>query len=139
MDMRLDENLTDIESPLTRSIISELESLVASIGNDVAERNKLRRYVRQVVGALYENDLDSLNRLLARSSGEALIRLYPKAKFTTDKLRMDIARKTEEQLSQLYGRLQTYGAAHSVALQGKPPSISHTRAAKAQFMITLAS
>lgn len=120
--MRLDENLTDIESPLTRSIISELEKLVVSIGEDVAERNKLRRYVRQVVNALYENDLDALNRLLARPSGEALIRLYPQAKFTTDKLRMDIARKTEERLTQLYGRLQTYCGTHSITLQGKPPS-----------------
>jgi len=108
------------QSHLTRTILAELESLSQDISDDIAQRSKARRVVTDLLKALEESNADTAARILQNRT-EQLTDIYPRAKTTLEKLRLDLNRRQEEQLRDTCSKLEEYCRAERISLKGRPP------------------
>lgn len=107
-------------SHLTQAILAELESLNKTIADDVSKRSKAKRAVADLLKAIQQENVDVVDRLL-RNRGQQLTEVYPQAKTTLDKLRIDLNRRLEEQLQQTYAQLEEHCRAEGIPMRGRPP------------------
>ena len=108
------------QSHLTQTILAELESLSQDISGDIAQRSKARRIVTDLLKALEENNADTAARILQNRT-QQLTEVYPRAKTTLEKLRIDLNRRQEEQLRETYSKLEEFCLAERIPLRGRPP------------------
>ena len=107
-------------SHLTKAILADMEALKKDVEEDVAQRSKARRAVGDLLKALQDDDFDAVGRLL-RNRGQQLTEVYPRAKTTLDKLRIDVNRRLEEQLEHTYAQLEEHCRAEGIPMRGRPP------------------
>lgn len=112
--------MADVPSHLTQAISAELTELDQSIADDVAQRSKARRVVTDLLRALEEDNADTAARILANRT-EQLIEVYPRARTTLEKLRLDLNRRQEEQLRSTCAELEAYCRTRNIPLRGRAP------------------
>ena len=108
------------QSHLTQTILAELERLSQDISDDIAQRSKARRVVTDLRKALEASNADTAARILQNRTGQ-LIEIYPRARTTLEKLRLDLNRRQEEQLRETCNKLEEYCRAERISLKGKSP------------------
>jgi len=107
-------------SHLTQAVMAELVGLSQDMGEDIAQRSKARRVVADLLKALEEDNADTAARILENRT-EQLTDIYPRAKTTLEKLRLDLNRRQEDQLRDTCNKLEEYCRAERVSLKGKSP------------------
>lgn len=105
---------------LTQAILTELEDLSKAIADDISQRSKAKRAVTDLLKALEENNADTAARILQNRT-QQLTDVYPRAKTTLEKLRLDLNRRQEEQLRDTCTKLEEYCRAERISLKGRPP------------------
>jgi hypothetical protein len=100
--------------------MAELVGLSQDMGEDIAQRSKARRVVADLLKALEEDNADTAARILENRT-EQLTDIYPRAKTTLEKLRLDLNRRQEDQLRDTCNKLEEYCRAERVSLKGKSP------------------
>lgn len=108
------------QSHLTKTILTELESLSQEISEDIAQRSKAKRVVTELLKALQDSDSDVAARILENRI-ESLIAVYPRAKTILEKIRLDLNRQQEEQLRATCDRLEEYCRTEQIPLKGRFP------------------
>ena len=106
-------------SYLTGAIAAELDNLRRVITNDISQRSRAKRIVADLFKAVEKGNHDAAARILNR--GDQLIEVYPQAKTTFEKLRIDLNRRQEEQLRETCAKLEEYCESERIPLKGRPP------------------
>lgn len=119
-------------SHLTQAILAELESLKELIADDVSQRSKAKRTVVDLLTALEQDNIEAAARLLGNRAHQ-LTEIYPQAKTTLEKLRIDINRRQEEQLRQTCTQLEEYCRAQEILLRGRPPKYTVDHLLEVEF------
>lgn len=119
-------------SHLTRAILAELEDLRKAISDDVSQRSKARRAVANLLQLLQQNDTEGAARVLNKQLHQ-VTSLYPHAKATLEKLRIDLNRRQDEELRTTYGLLENYCRAEEIPLKGRPPKYTADHLLEIQF------
>lgn len=112
--------MLDASSPLTELILTELQKLTDAISDDVAERSKAKKTLTELRKGLESNDIDALAKLLGKRS-EQLVKTFPEARSTLEKLEIDVKRRQDEQARGVFSQLQEYCQAEGIPLHGSPP------------------
>jgi len=107
-------------SHLTQTILAELENLSKDMSDDISQRSKAKRVVTDLLKALEENNADTAARILHNRT-QQLTDVYPRAKTTLEKLRLDLNRHQEVQLRDTCTKLEKYCRAERISLKGRPP------------------
>jgi len=104
------------QSPLTSSILVEIEELNSNITADVSERVKAQKLMSNLLKVLVDENYELIGQLL--SKGNLLITtVYPQAKPTLQKLQIDVNRRLDEQLRQTGSQLEEYCRSENIPLK----------------------
>jgi len=124
--------MQNVPSHLTQTILAELENLNKDIAEDISQRSKARRTVTDLLKALEQNNVDTAARILQNRT-QQLTDIYPRAKTTLEKLRIDLNRRREEQLRETCAKLEEYCHAERISLKGRPPKYTVDHLLEVEF------
>jgi hypothetical protein len=105
------------QSHLTLSILDELEVLNKTVVIDVADREKAKKLLENIIKALRDNNIELVDQLLTKGQ-HLLANVYPQSKLSLEKLQVDVNRRQEEQFRQTYLELEEYCKANRIPFKG---------------------
>ncbi len=107
--------------PMVQTIVPSLDNLLQKIGDDIAQRNKIKDSVRRIREAWSKDNFDSASRVISSKNIQSLSRFYPEGEITVEKIKMCLEQGIDERIDRIEMQLKKYCDDRQIKLHGKSP------------------
>lgn len=106
---------------MMQTIMPALNTLSKRITKDVSQRNKIKSSVRRISQAWAKEDFNAVNRIVYSNTVATLLRYYPEAEITVEKIKMLLEQKADFEIDELELKLKNYCDDNEIKLNGRSP------------------
>jgi hypothetical protein len=106
---------------MVQTIVPSLDNLLKKIGDDIAQRNKIRASVQRIREAWFKENFDSAGRVISSKNIQSLSRFYPEGEITVEKIKMCLEQEIDEKIDRIEMQLKKYCDDRQIKLHGKSP------------------
>jgi hypothetical protein len=118
----------EIEKPIpfpprtmAQAIVPSLDNLLKKIGDDIAQRNKIRSSLQRIREAWSKDNFDSTSRVISSKNIQDISRFYPEGEITVEKIKMCLEQEIDEKIGRIEIQLKKYCDDRQIKLHGKTP------------------
>ncbi|MFC1881809.1 hypothetical protein ACFL2S_09985 [Thermodesulfobacteriota bacterium] len=108
-------------SHLSHAIFNGLTNLFEEISNDLSDRNKCKLFIKKVLAAYKDEDIDKLEKLVSKLP-DKIRQIYPKSNEVINKLQLDLDRMISDRFNHIAEKLREYAKAKDIPIKGVSPN-----------------
>jgi len=101
--------------------VPSLDNLLEKVGDDIAQRNKIKDSVRRIREAWSNDNFDAAGRIISSENIQSLSKFYPEGEITVEKIKMCIEQEIDEKIGRIEIQLKKYCDDRQIKLHGKSP------------------
>ena len=106
---------------MVQTIVPSLDELLKKIGDDVAQRNKIKDSIRRLREAWSNDNFDTADRVISSKNIQSLSRFYPEGEITVEKIKMCLEIEKNEKINKIEMQIKKYCDDRQIKLHGKFP------------------
>ena len=107
--------------PMVQTIVPSLDELLKKIGDDVAQRNKIKDSIRRLREAWSNDNFDAVGRVISSKNMQSLPRFYPEGEIMVEKIKMCLELWMDEKINRIEMQLKKYCGDSKIKLHGRSP------------------
>jgi hypothetical protein len=118
----------EVEKPISfppktmvQTIVPSLDNLLKKIGDDIAQRNKIKASLQRISEAWSRDNFDGANRIISSENIQSLSRFYPEGEIVVEKIKICLEQGIDEKIDRIEMQLKKYCDDRQIKLHGKPP------------------
>ena len=106
---------------MVQTIVPSLDELLKKIGDDVAQRNKIKDSIRRLREAWSNDNFDAVGRVISSKNMQSLPRFYPEGEIMVEKIKMCLELWMDEKINRIEMQLKKYCGDSKIKLHGRSP------------------
>ena len=106
---------------MVQTIVPSLDELLKKIGDDVAQRNKIKDSIRRLRGAWSNDNFDAVGLVISSKNMQSLSRFYPEGEIMVEKIKICLELGMDEKINRIEMQLKKYCGDSKIKLHGRSP------------------